>query len=437
MKKLLIIAYAFPPVGGAGCQRPVKFVKYLHQFGWIPLVLTVEKPSVPLIDESLLSDIPFGTKIFRAPSLEPSYSAKKALAGEQPGAWNFKAFLKKIASSVMLPDIHILWWPGLICELWRVLRTEKPACLFVTAPPFSSFIPVVIVGKLFRLPVIIDFRDEWSFSRQQWENARKSSLAFRIDRLLERFVLTLCTDFTTVSASYVTTLHELYPTACKGKGKVITNGYDEEDFLDVAHVASSGDLITIVYAGTVWNGNSLENFALALKRLTTEQPELAGKLRVKIFGRVVDQHRQYLDDPGLAGIITLYGYVDHSCVIHEMCSADLLLLAVSDLPGAEKIIVGKVFEYMASGKHIFAVVPQGETRNILQENYNKLTIVNSDALEDIHSGLLWILSNREAVLNVIHSDISQFSRRELTEKLANVLEKTPQRFISEKAESRI
>ena len=127
MKKVAIIAYGFPPVGGAGVQRPVKFVKYLREFGWEPVVLTVGNPSVPVIDTSLLHDIPENVAVYRAKTLEPSYRAKNVLAhaGSGLGA-TLKRLLKYCFSSLLLPDVQVLWWPYLIVYLIKVIKNEKP-----------------------------------------------------------------------------------------------------------------------------------------------------------------------------------------------------------------------------------------------------------------------------------------------------------------------
>ncbi len=189
MKKVLIISYNFPPVGGAGVQRPVKFVKYLRDFGWEPVVLSVANPSVPVTDESLLKDIPSSVKLYRAKTLEPSYSVKNRIAHHDAN-WLDKSFslLKKTVSPFILPDVQILWWPGLLLKLLIILLYEKPDVLFVSAPPFSSFVPVVSISRLFRVPAVLDYRDEWSFSRENWENSIKSSLARKLDYKLERYV---------------------------------------------------------------------------------------------------------------------------------------------------------------------------------------------------------------------------------------------------------
>ena len=123
-------------------------------------MLTVENPSVPTLDTALLKDIPEGVKIYHAHSLEPSYASKQTFsnADKQQG---IKVLAKKYITMMLLPDLQILWWPGLVAKLIKAIKTEKPDCLFVTAPPFSSFIPVVVLGKLFGIPVLLDYRDEW------------------------------------------------------------------------------------------------------------------------------------------------------------------------------------------------------------------------------------------------------------------------------------
>jgi len=423
VKKVLIIAYSFPPVGGAGVQRPVKFVKYLREFGWEPLVLTAENPSVPIIDESLLKDIPFGIKIFKARTLEPSYGTKHLFVAKHAGIRShIRGWLKSVAAKFLLPDVQILWWPGMFCKLIEIVWKEKPACLFVTAPPFSSFIPAVVISKIFRVPVVVDYRDEWSFSRQQWEHAVKTPMAFWVDRILEKYTLANCCQFTAANANYVFGLNTKYPKECREKGAVITNGFDVDDFLDINLDSNVGERMVFVYAGTIWNATSLMTFAVAVKRLLHERPELASRLTIKIYGRVVENHFEYLNDRNLCGVVEFFGYVDHEKLIHEIYSSDVLLVTLADLPGAEKIIVGKVFEYMATGKHIFAVVPRGESSKILSDNYNKLTISNAGDIDDVYKGLLWIMSNDEIVRKTVPLKIDQFSRKNLTGQLATVFD---------------
>lgn len=427
MKKALIISYNFPPVGGAGVQRPVKFVKYLREYGWEPIVLTVSNPSVPVYDTGLLKDIPEGVAVYGALTLEPSYAQKQGFAVSGTGLKSrVKTLLKGVAAHFMLPDLQILWWPDFVYKLVRIMRNEKPAVLFVSAPPFSSFLPVVFVGRLLKVPVILDYRDEWAFSRDQWENAIRHALAKRLDVLLERYAVSRCFAFTAANASYVSSICTAYPDVSEDKGVVITNGFDDADFNSDAladAVNNDGKLITIVYSGTVWKATSLKNFVKALGKLLESDPALRDVLRVKIFGRVVDAEQGYFQNSALDGVLKMYGYIEHSNLMVETMGADVLLLTLSELPGAGKIITGKAFEYMASGKQILAIVPEGETRDLLTQNYNKLSIAAANDLDEIYSALVDIVESINTIRETRGIDVSCFTRKSLTGKLAAVFDK--------------
>jgi hypothetical protein len=323
----------------------------------------------------------------------------------------------------MLPDPQVLWWPDLIIKLVRIIRTERPRILYVTAPPFSSFLPVIFVGKMMKIPVILDYRDEWSFSRDQSENAVKHFLARRLDSIFESYVVTRCTAFTAANASYISSIYTAYPSVRKEKGFVVTNGFDEEDFDVAVHqspVTRSGKQINIVYTGTVWKATSLSNFVVALKKLLIIYPNLREVVRVNIYGRVVNTEQYYLVDNDLNGIVQMHGYIAHADLMSETMAADILLLTLSDLPGAGKIITGKAFEYMASGKHILAIVPDGETKKLLTENYNKLSLAEANDVDEIYGALVDIVANIESVREANGKDVSRFSRRLLTSKLADI-----------------
>ncbi len=426
MKKVLIIAYSFPPVGGAGVQRPVKFVKYLQKFGWEPVVLTVSNPSVPLIDTTLPKDIPEGVQIYRALTFEPSYKVKHAFADNQGKRSGAKVFLKRCISMLLLPDLQVLWWPGLIFKLFKVIINEKPLCLFVTAPPFSSFIPVITLGKLFGIPVVLDFRDEWEFSRNSWENSSKTQLASCLDVFLEKYALTNCSAFTTATQGYIDSMTNHYGPTLKVKGVVITNGYDVDDF-NVTEIKGraieDSNRVTIVYAGTVMKATSLNIFCQILKRLLEQDEKNYQKVRLKVFGRVVGDEQTCLEDETLKGVIECHGYVEHEKVAEELLNADFLLLTLSDLPGAEKIINGKTFEYMASGRHIFALIPEGEMSALISSNYDNATVVSPKNLDVACQALINVLDNIEEVKKRQGRDISCFLRENLTERLASVFDR--------------
>ncbi len=425
MKKVAIISYNFPPVGGAGVQRPVKFVKYLREFGWEPVVLSVANPSVPVRDESLLKDIPDDVKVYSATTLEPSYSVKKSLSRKENGFFsNILSLFKQYVAQLLLPDVQILWWPGLILKLVKIIAKEKPDVLFVSAPPFSSFVPVVAIANVYGIPCVLDYRDEWLFTRNNWENSIKTSFAKKLDHILEGYVLKKCFKYVAANQSYINSIMNKYTAISACKGAVVTNGYDDDDFEKITNIPNNKDKIIITYIGTLWKATSLRNFIVALnffyenKNISNKLPDLC----INIFGRIVEEEKKYIDQCDKKPIINVYGYIDHEKIINEACNSDVLLLTLSDLPGAEKIITGKIFEYMATGKHILALLPEGETKSILLDNYNNATVVGPNECDKICSALEYICMNIDNIRYVKNKDVSQFSRKKLTKKLADIFD---------------
>jgi nucleoside diphosphate kinase len=420
MHKLLLVSYNFPPVGGAGVQRSTKFVKYLRSFNWEPVVLTVDNPSVPVIDNALCKDIPEGIKIRRARSLEPSYKNKEVFSSDkQQHGWNVKKILRKIISYFLLPDIQVLWWPYYSIELYKIIKIERPDCIFVTAPPFSSFVPAAFIGSMYRIPVVLDYRDEWAFSRQQWENSNKSAWAKFTDNLLERYVIGKCSAITATNASYISSLKKLYPKASEKFSRVIPNGYDEDDFIGIESFKQTGYPIKIVYTGTVWKATSLNNIVAALSMLAQKQGEPLFLL--DIYGRVVPTEMTYLTTENAKKFISIHGYVEHDVVVQRMHEADILLISLSNLPGAGKIITGKLFEYMATGKHIMAVVPDGETGRIVAKEYDNSTMANPDDVENIKHSFEMNFKDIHNIRNNSGYCPVKYMRKNLTESLAILL----------------
>lgn len=423
-RKVLVVAYAFPPAGGAGVQRPLKFVKYLKRLGWQPSVLTVSNPSVPTMDEGLLKDLPADVKIYSAQTLEPTYAKKEKLAGVNKGRGSYRQKLKSLVTRLFIPDMQVLWWPDLILHLSAILRANRPDVIFVTAPPFSSFVPVVFLGKIFQIPVVVDFRDEWIFARSNIENAGRGKIVDLFDFWLERLVLSFCRDFTAATQSYVDSIRLRHRAAAQGKGIAITNGYDEDDFNGLERQRLSDGKFRILYTGTVWKATSLEPFTKGVESLLDECPELCEVLSVRIIGRVVETEQGYLQKLEKLGVLETKGYCSHYQVLQEMIDADLLLLTLSDLPGAEKIIPGKLFEYLAAGTHIFAIIPTGETERIISSATSSKSLMPQDT-DSIKKQLMRELSRGEekSIRESSRRSCKMYSRFELSAALSTLLKR--------------
>src|SRR5262245_3771627 len=180
-RRVLLVSYTFPPVGGAGVQRVTKFAKFLPRCGWDVTVLTAENPSVPLFDESLARDVPPETAICRAQTWEPGYAVKASLAGQVPrngtaGGWRpgwwLKAGLRRLVGLALQPDPQILWKPNATRAGIQTLKVRPHHAILVSGPPFSAFLTARELSRRSGLPLIVDYRDEWDLSNRYWENRR-------------------------------------------------------------------------------------------------------------------------------------------------------------------------------------------------------------------------------------------------------------------------
>ncbi|APG26453.1 hypothetical protein A7E78_00365 [Syntrophotalea acetylenivorans] len=426
--KVLVVAHYFPPVGGAGVQRTAKFVKYMPELGWDPIVLAAENPSVPVFDNSLMDDLPPEVKIVRTKTLEPSYQVKEALVKGSPDKSKWKKWLssklRSFIKALLLPDPQILWWPCTIWQMFKIIKKEKVDVVFATAPPFSVLFFSTILGRLCGVPVVIDFRDEWVFARETLEQTAKGWWPRFFDQFMERLSVGLCTNFTAATQSYVTSISARHQKQSRGKGIVITNGFDEDDFSGLGAENSNdnpGEIVSIVYVGTVWKATTLKPFIDSINDFVKDNEKLAKKIRVKIFGRVVDSEKDYLISSQARFDIQLLGYQPHKDILKELVAADTLLLTLTDLPGAERIIPGKLFEYLASGSRILADVPSGETKNILEKCPK--------------GRVLWLTRDRESTSRLFKKligcpklsfaqapEIEVYSRRFLTKRLVDVFD---------------
>ena len=195
-KSVLFISYLFPPVGGAGVQRATKFVKYLSEFGWQPTVLTVENPSVPLIDETLVKEIPAATEIIKARTYEPGYKAKQAVSSATVSqsqsfsiARRIKWLVRKVANSILQPDSQILWFPQARRKANQVIANKKFDAIIATAPPFSSLVLGAYLARKHNIPLALDYRDEWEISNQVWENKSMGGFSGFIQMKMQNFAI--------------------------------------------------------------------------------------------------------------------------------------------------------------------------------------------------------------------------------------------------------
>ena len=257
MKKVLIITYYWPPAGGAGVQRVLKFAKYLPQFGWQPIILTVENPDCPVIDNSLLKDIPPECKVYKSKALEPFEIYKKLIGKNKfdkipsdvlartKNLTITEKLSKWVRLNLFIPDAKIGWKYYAIKEAKKIIEQEKIDVVFSTSPPQTVALIAKSVANKNKLKWIADFRDPW-MEIVHYQNVKRNGITKFIDRKLEKSVLRKADVLVTISADIV----NLFKTKVGKKNyAIIPNGFDESDFLKIDKNKNSN--FTIAYTGVI------------------------------------------------------------------------------------------------------------------------------------------------------------------------------------------
>lgn len=385
---MLVVTYTFPPVGGAGVQRITKFIKHLPEYGWLPTVLTVENPSVPVLDHSLDADVPSGVKVLRARSLEPSYALKKSVVGLSQTTRSPIATAKQIlrtavrsaAGLVLQPDSQVLWYPGAVSLGKRELKSTQYDAVLVTAPPFSAFLVGKALARHARLPLLLDYRDEWTISNDYLENKRLGAFSKSIQTRMENHILRCAQAVVaTTQASAESLRQRCLHAKADPSVTCIYNGYDAEDFRHLQPVERDRSRLRIVYTGTLWNLTSIAPLVEAIRQLESRAPELPERLEVVLVGRKVGSQIDCINAlRGTRCHVIEHDYLDHSQALDILSSADVACLLLSDVPGAERVVPAKLFEYVASRRRILAITPRGESWNLLANVPQATTLLPRD-----------------------------------------------------------
>ncbi len=376
VKRVLLIAYAFPPVGGAGVQRATKFVKYLPLAGWSPSVLTVANPSVPVTDESLGADVPGSTIIRRARTWEPSYALKSVVSAgsDRPDRGRLglrraaKGLARRLANLLLQPDAQVLWMPGAIREGEALLREIPHAAIVATAPPFSSFLVGATLSRRTGVPLVLDYRDEWDLSGAHLENRRPDPLSRSLQVRMQARAIRAAKALVATTRASARTLESLRAGA-GGEARVtwIYNGFDPDDFPPDTPRPEPGGRYRLAYVGTLWNLTSAAPLVAAVRELARSRPDLVSDLELVFAGRRTGPQQQLLD--GLDDLpcrVVEHPYVGHREAIDLLRSADGLCLLLADVPGAGRVVPAKLFEYMAARRPILAIAPRGEVWELLE-----------------------------------------------------------------------
>ncbi|MCW8980917.1 MAG: glycosyltransferase family 4 protein [Altibacter sp.] len=427
-KRVLIIAYYWPPAGGPGVQRWLKFVKYLPQFDVEPIVYVPENPSYPIIDRNLEDEVPQGITILKSSIKEPYRFArwfskgktKKLSSGmvpaKNPGL--LERFLLYVRGNFFIPDARIGWVAPSVRYLSAYLDKNPVDLIITTGPPHSLHLIGLGLQQQMSIPWLADFRDPWTTIHYH-KSLQLTKASARKHKRLEARVLRLADHILVTSPTTKKEFEMMTETPIS----VITNGFEIANDI----VRRPDTAFSIAHIGSLLSERNPKVLWRILSEIASEEKEFKKDLVLKFAGVVSDTAMASITAFGLERNVENLGYVSHSEALQLQHNAHVLLLVEIDRPETRAIIPGKLFEYLAAKRPIIAIGPEGsdvevilsETKSGHYFTYHDEERLKSHILEQYKA-----FKNGESTTTT--DAVEQYSRPALTRRLASLLKEITQ-----------
>ena len=422
MKKVLIVTYYWPPAGGPGVQRWLKFAKYLPQYGVEPVVYVPENPSYPILDEDLLAEVrdivvvkrkivePYGiASIFSKKTTKISSgiitNAKKQTFVERLLLW--------IRGNLFIPDARILWVKPSIRFLQQYIADHHIDTVITSGPPHSLHLIGLGLKEVSGVKWIADFRDPWTTIGYH-DKLKLSSYAARRHKKLEGQVLNQADQVIVTSKSTKADFEKL----TRKPITVITNGYDE-------HLVERPQLdakFSLAHIGSLLSDRNPEILWQSLVEIINEIPGFATDFELKLVGTVSAEIHDTIARYGLTQYVSDIGYVQHADAIRAQLGSQVLLLIEIDAEITKSIIPGKVFEYIASGRPIIGIGPADSDFAEIITGTNTGIFVDYRQQDRLKAQIIaYYQQYRDGNLKANGVGIQRYSRKQLTAQLADVI----------------
>jgi glycosyltransferase involved in cell wall biosynthesis len=440
MKKVLVISWAFPPMGVVGVYRPSKFCKFLPSLGWQPVVLTVKNKYVRETEYALLDELDETVRVYHSSSFEPllwwdhKVQGKKKASGaipvneakeEKQRVGNSDAFNKKVKLYLRvllsIPDRHNTWVFPALREGLKIIKKEKINIIFSTSPPFTDNLIGAGISLLTGLPLVTDFRDLWTLN-ESYETFGYPKIGKLIDRLLERWVV--------LKSSAIVTTTDSFTAAMKRKNAfkdgrlffTIPNGLDKDDFRALTLPVEKTKRFTMLHLGNLYGNRDPEFFFECVRNWVQQRPELMGNLVICFIGDS-GKYKKEIEESDLAEICHFVQRISQREALSWLWEADVLLLILGFNASCTGVLPAKLFEYIATNRPVLALVPKGEAERIIKRYKRGLAITKPD----VTSCCRFLDREYDSWVDSGQTRSSQFSlpeefdRRLHAEKLAGIL----------------
>ncbi|MEK7249086.1 MAG: glycosyltransferase family 4 protein [Bacteroidota bacterium] len=373
-RRVLVVAYYFPPMGLSGVQRTLKFVKYLPQYGWKPTVLTVEPGGYFAHDDSLLKELEgCDVEVVRTKAAGPGkVFAKKGTVRLPSERW--RKFLSRVSDTFFIPDNKIGWKRKAVAKALALHKITPFDMIFATAPPFTDFLIGAEIKSRINKPLVFDYRDPWveyphKFYPTPFHKLRSSRL--------QRHALKASSHVVTTNRRVKELLIKRYGFLSYNDIEIIPQGYDPEDFKgcmvpEAEGVIPKSNKMRITYAGVFWEDRVPTYFLHALHTLFQEQPLLRGRIEALFIGKFRKENTKLVEKLGLNDTVKVVDYLPHRQCVNNLVASDVLWMIVGDEVGSP----GKTYEYIGARKPILGCVPDGFLKQTILEAGGKVTAPN-------------------------------------------------------------
>lgn len=439
MKKVLMISYAFPPMSVVGVYRTLKFCKFLPEFGWEPVVLTVRRGEDWAYDESLSSDLPPETKVYRTISFEPlsTYESlqrrmrKPPLhTGETPRVTVSTEVRKSLPQRVrsylagwlQTPDKQTFWFPFALARGRGVIRDEEIDLIYTSSPPHSTHLIGRGLSKLCDLPWVADFRDPWTLNEYFHEKPTTPRMK-EVESYLEKLVVNRCDHLIANTDSVLQSFKWKYNHLPKNKFSAIPNGYDPDDFAGLQPY--DWDKFTVVHLGSFYGRRHPVDFLEGLKLFLQRYPAARERLRVLFIGNIETEILSQVQAFNLSEVVECRPHQPHREALRLALSSHLLLLILGHDHRSAGILPAKLFEYLYTNKPILALISEGEVATVIRSLRAGAAITSPDtaeiasAIERYYDGYL---RGTPTLDHARSAGIEGYHRYHLTEKLADIFD---------------
>jgi glycosyltransferase involved in cell wall biosynthesis len=386
MYKVLVIAYYFPPMGLSGVQRTLKFVKYMKNYNWEPVVLTASSTGYYAHDYSLLEEAEKNEiRIVRTGGNDINSQLAKRGTIKIPPEFIRKT-LSMLSKTFYIPDHKKGWGTKAIITAREVLKNEKFDLIFVTSPPFSAINMAVKLKKEFELPLVIDYRDLWygnqfAFYPTPFHKYLHKKMEYSALKAADKIIATNRRMKEKIINWYkFLTFEDIY---------IVPQGYDPEDFTNLNSEKKVNNKMWLTYAGMFYEFITPKYFIKAFKKLSIERPDVTANIELHFIGFLRNENRKLIKKLHLQEYVKEYGYLNHHEALAKMMQSDVLWIMVGYGRNVDTLSSGKLFEYFGTKKPILACLPEGALKTAVQD-YKASFLTKPNDVDAIKNAILEI-----------------------------------------------